>query len=112
MLTESDYMQLGLRIRKARENTGYTQEKLAELCSLSATHISNIERGTRKPSLDTVYTIACELDISMDALMFGTHPDDDTSIAKILSIVQSKDKDKIKPFMSVLRVLIDHIDEI
>jgi len=112
MLTKSDYEQLGLRIRKAREENGLTQEKLSERCSLSAAHIGNIERGTRTPSLDAVYTIACELGVSMDALMFGTHPDDDTSIAKILSIVQSKDKDKIKPFMSVLRVLVDHIDEI
>jgi len=111
MLTKSDYKQIGLRIRKAREEKGLTQEKLSELCSISATHVSNIERGTRVPSLDAVYTIACELGVSMDTLMFGTRPSADPSFNNILSIIQSKDKDKIKPFMSVLRVLVDHIDE-
>jgi len=110
MLTESDYKQLGLRIRKAREEKGLTQEKLSEQCSLSAAHIGNIERGTRIPSLDAVHTIAGELGVSMDELMFGTRPSTDPSFVNILSIIQSKDKDKIKPFMSVLRVLVDHID--
>ena len=111
MLTESDYKQLGLRIRKAREGKGLTQEKLAELCSLSAAHIGNIERGTRIPSLDAVHTISCELGVSMDVLMVGTRPNTDPSFTNILSVIQSKDKDKVRHFMSVLRVLVDHIDE-
>jgi len=111
MLKESDYIQLGLRIRRAREEKQLTQEKLSELCSLSAAHIGNIERGTRVPSLDAVYTISCELGVSMDELMFGTRPSADPSFANILSIIQTKDTDKVRPFMSVLRVLVNHIDE-
>jgi len=112
MMTESDYKQIGLRIRKAREEKGLTQEKLSELCSLSAAHIGNIERGTRIPSLDAVHTISCELSVSMDELMFDAHPSADLSLANILSILQTKDKEKVKPFMSVLRVLVNHLDEL
>jgi|GEM_PF-5232371 len=43
--------------------------------------------------------------------MFGTRSSADSSFTNILSIIQSKDKDKVKPFMSVLRVLVEHIDE-
>ena len=61
--------------------------------------------------MDAVHTISCELGVSMDELMFGTRSSADSSFTNILSIIQSKDKDKVKPFMSVLRVLVEHIDE-
>ena len=98
-------------LKELREGKGLTQEKLSELCALSAAHIGNIERGTRIPSLDAVHTISCELSVSMDELMFGTRQSTDLSLANILSIIQTKDKEKVKPFMSVLRVLVNHIDE-
>lgn len=49
-----DYELIGSRIKKAREKKGFTQEQLAEKISLSSVHISNIERGRTKPSLDSL----------------------------------------------------------
>lgn len=40
-----DYSVIGKRIRKAREQRGFTQEMLAEQLEVSNAYISKIERG-------------------------------------------------------------------
>lgn len=37
------------RIRELREKAGLTQVRLANLCGLCSTHLSDFERGTRVP---------------------------------------------------------------
>ena len=58
--------ELGKRIRKARRYQELTQEQLAELAGLSTAHIGNIERGTRMPSVPTLYAICAVLGIKME----------------------------------------------
>ena len=66
---ELDYAAIGRRIRAARDKLDMTQEKLAELAGLSATHMSNIENGKTKLSLPALVKIANALDSSLDALV-------------------------------------------
>lgn len=49
---------LGKRIRKLREEKGFSQEKLAELCGLHRTYISTVELGKRNISLVNIEKIA------------------------------------------------------
>ncbi|GJD57069.1 helix-turn-helix domain-containing protein [Methylobacterium dankookense] len=51
---------VGLRIKRARENAGLTQETLAELADRTKEAISNVERGVNLPSLETLNRI-CEI---------------------------------------------------
>jgi len=106
-----DCKAFGARLRNAREANNLTQEKLAELCDKSVAHIGHIERGDRLPSLDVLYTIACALNVSVDSLMFDSGTNEELSFSTIASIIQDKDKAKIRAFMGVVRVLADHIDE-
>ena len=64
-----DYTALGKRIRTSRKAKKISQEQLAEICALSAAHIGHIERGTRIPSLDTIFRISQALDVSLDYVM-------------------------------------------
>ncbi len=48
-----------------------TIEALAEITNLSNQHIGHIERGHRKPSLDTITKVSEILNVSLDYLMFG-----------------------------------------
>lgn len=48
----------GKRIRKLREEKGFSQEKLAELCGLHRTYISTVELGKRNISLVNIEKIA------------------------------------------------------
>ena len=52
----------GLAVRRAREEKGFTQERLAERADLDPTYISGIERGVRNASLLSLVRVAklCE----------------------------------------------------
>ncbi len=111
MEKELDYTALGIRIRQARKERHVTQEQLGELCELSTAHIGHIERGTRIPSIDTLFRIAQALDVSMDYLIFDSIAPDENLFTTINSILQGKDKRKVKTFMTIVRALSDKIDE-
>ncbi len=49
---------LGTRLRREREERGLTQEALARAVGLSGEFISNLERGRRMPSLETLTALA------------------------------------------------------
>lgn len=49
---------LGRRIRLMREDHDMSQSDLAKLTSLSQRYVSELERGTKTPSLDTLVRIA------------------------------------------------------
>lgn len=61
--------EIGVRIKKAREAKGLTQEQLAEIVNLSPTHISVIERGVKSPKLETFINIANALAVTADSLL-------------------------------------------
>jgi len=50
-------------IRQIRQERGYSQEQLADLCDLHRTYISDIERGNRNVSIDNIEKIAEALKI-------------------------------------------------
>ena len=56
---------VGRALAKIRKTKGMTQEVLSGLSDIGRTHLSAIERGDRKPTLETIYRIANALDISM-----------------------------------------------
>lgn len=68
-----DYKEVGQRIREARDRLEITQEQLAERASLSVNHISAIERGKAKASLDAGYRIAIALGLSPNQLTGYEH---------------------------------------
>lgn len=64
-----DRIALGLKIKKAREEKGITQEGLAEAINYSSDHISVIERGVQSPRLEKLIEIANTLEVSIDYLL-------------------------------------------
>ena len=112
MNKDIDYTALGNRIRTARKKQGITQEKLGEICSLSAAHIGHIERGTRIPSLETLYRISTELRVSMDYLLFDSAPNFEAALKGIAAGLEGKPQNKVKVFLSTVKALADKIDEI
>lgn len=52
-----------------RRKKGVSQEVLSGLAAIGRTHLSAIERGERKPTLETLYRISCALDVSMTAVV-------------------------------------------
>jgi transcriptional regulator with XRE-family HTH domain len=62
---------LGPRLRLAREERQLSVRELARRIGCSASLISQIERGVSVPSVGVLYSLATELDCSLDHLLFG-----------------------------------------
>lgn len=67
-----DYIDLGVRIRKRREELKMSQAELASLTGLSTQHVSNVENARSKVGLEKLITIANVLDCSADELLCGS----------------------------------------
>jgi transcriptional regulator with XRE-family HTH domain len=65
---------LGPRLRLAREQRPLSVRELARRIGCSASLISQIERGVSVPSVGVLYSLAAELDTSLDHLLFGAEP--------------------------------------
>lgn len=60
---------VGKIIQSCREKKGLSQEVVSGLADIGRTHLSAIERGVRKPTLETFFKIAEALDIAPSELM-------------------------------------------
>ena len=66
---EINYADVGKRIRDIRIKRKMTQRKLADKIDITATHISHIENGTTKLSLNVIVDIANALNTTVDRLL-------------------------------------------
>lgn len=64
-----DPVLVGNVIADFRKQKGISQEVLSGLADIGRTHLSAIERGERKPTLETLYRISCALDVKMSDIV-------------------------------------------
>jgi transcriptional regulator with XRE-family HTH domain len=86
------YIKLGKKIKKIRETLGISQRKLAELCGVPSSTISQIENGERKVTADELIKFADILNISVATL---------TGIEKDAEIFLSKAKMDMKKYPQI-----------
>ena len=60
---------VGEAIAYCRKSKNLSQEILSGLADIGRTHLSAIERGERKPTLETLYRISLALDIKMSDIV-------------------------------------------
>lgn len=60
---------VGKVIQERREKLGLSQEIVSGLAAIGRTHLSAIERGARKPTLETFFRLAEAMDISPSELI-------------------------------------------
>lgn len=60
---------VGETIASFRKEKNLSQEILSGLSDIGRTHLSAIERGARKPTLETLYRISCALGVSMSEIV-------------------------------------------
>lgn len=54
----------GHNLRKFREKMGMSQEELAFRSNLDRSYISLLERGRRKPTINTIFALAEQLNVT------------------------------------------------
>lgn len=60
---------VGEVIAHCRRERNLSQEVLSGLADIGRTHLSAIERGERKPTLETLYRISIALDVRMSDIV-------------------------------------------
>ena len=64
-----DKLELGKKLRDARQKKGYSQHALAEIADIGNVYLGEIERGLKMPSLNTFIKLIEALDISADYIL-------------------------------------------
>jgi len=70
---------LGQRLREAREQKNIGLRELARRLGVSASLISQIETGKTEPSINTLFSIVSELELSVNEIVFDSRQEDDAS---------------------------------
>lgn len=60
---------VGQVLQREREKRKLSQEVISGLAGIGRTHLSAIERGERKPTLETFFRLALALNMKPSALM-------------------------------------------
>lgn len=102
---------VGTRIRTIRENMGYTRERFCDLCDISDSFLSDVERGNKSLTTKTLYKICRSTNASADYILFGkteTSPSegdkqDQNNLDMISFYLQSMTEAQKKHFMTVAR---------
>lgn len=64
-----DPIKVGQTIAFFRNQKGISQEVLSGLADIGRSHLSAIERGERKPTLETLYRLCSALDVKMSTVI-------------------------------------------
>ena len=70
-----DSIKVGRVIASFRTRKGLTQEVLSGLSDIGRSHLSAIENGERKPTLETLYRISRALDTNMSDILIELEKD-------------------------------------
>lgn len=107
-----DYKLLGQKIKKERIRQKLTQEKLAELSSVTPSYIGIIERGDKKLSIETLIKIATALNASIDYLLSDSlQISSDTRLNELLPIVKDLNNSEMDLIITVVNDIASHFNQ-
>jgi len=75
--------ELGRAIRRRREELGLSLRDVATLTTVSASTLSRIENGTGKPDADNIARLTSWLDVPMERILSGRHPQSEATNAVV-----------------------------
>ncbi len=82
-----DISMVGIIIKKKRIESHISQESLSEKVDITPTHLKHIESGHRKPSVEVLFRIFNELNISFEELKEPTDEDCNAEKSAVNSIL-------------------------
>lgn len=100
---------LGQRIREERQKLNLTQEKLSETINVTTTYIGQIERGERRPTLDTLIKISNALGVSIDYLLQESiTPASDNLMNLWIQLTHDLSDDEKEMIIDLIKVIKSH----
>ena len=99
---------LGVNVKRYREEKGMTVGKLAEIAGVSISHINNIESASTHASAEVLVRISNALGIPLDFLLCDSLVGEANRMARIMeycSILADCDETETKIIMATLQTL-------
>jgi len=84
-------MNFGKTIKKHRTDRGLTQAELARLANISQVFLSEIEKGEKKPSWQSLLQIAQSLNISSVEIVLNSIDDNDIKKGQYETFIKLKE---------------------
>lgn len=110
-MKKADGKAIGERIKRRRIELGYTQEKLAELCSVSTSYLGHIERGSRLMSVNMLLILSDTLKMSTDEILFDSFSKTDDMV-HIQTIINNSSPETRKKFLNIAEILAENIEKL
>lgn len=102
----------GGQIKSLREERGYTLQDLARRASLSLSYLSEIERGSKKPSLRTIDKLATALNVSKTALVEGEVTDGSLFLGDKIRLLRKGKKMPLEELARRSGISVSYLSEI
>lgn len=104
---KEENVQIGMRVKQAREIAGLTQERLAELLDVTAQYISGVERGAVGLSVPILLQLCSVLLVSSDFILLGDV--DNSDISGVAARLSRLPADHIKNVEDIINRYIEGI---
>ena len=104
-----NYEEIGKRIREYRKLKNLSQEQLAEKINISTTHMSHIETGSTKLSLQVLVDIAKVLNVNTDDLIFEQKPQ--ILVNRINNILSECNEEQIEVITNIVEATKDALNK-
>jgi len=111
---KSVHGEVGNRIRQYRQRSGLSQEKLALNAGLTVSFLGDIERGNKKPTVESLEKLLRALNISfLEFFDYETEikpVKDCSALEKLSLLLQDRPNDEIEMIYSVVKRILEYDD--
>lgn len=98
---------LGARIRELRLRRGLSQEGLATRCDMSQKYLSELERGRKAPSFETLASIAHQgFEVRLSDLLFGVDADAAADVTHVDALLAGRPASAQKAILRAIELLL------
>lgn len=104
MKPDQRFIEMGRRIKLRRKELHFKQRELAEQLSISNNHISAIENGRERPSIELLLDLCEKLEVTSDYILLGNiHANNiPQNIMDNLRLCRNEDIELVSKFVELL----------
>ncbi len=102
----------GDNVKRLRTDNNISQQELADMIGIHATHVSRYERNLAAPSIDVAKKMAEALQVTMDTLVYGAQDEkaknslQDGDLLQLFTKVQQLDKGDLATVKTLLKAFL------
>lgn len=111
---KSVHGEVGNRIRQYRQRAGLSQEKLSLNAGITVSFLGDIERGNKRPTIESLEKLLRALDVSFVEFFDYENSreplEDYTALGKITALLQERSNDEVEMLYGIIRKILKYHD--